>query len=187
MPTYNGEYDARYDIRDKRIIPIIENILNRGHEVGVHPGKTTFHNKKEFATQVNRLREIVPQIKGGRQHYLLYDPTETLRWWDEKGLKYDAGLGFSKRIGFRCGCCYPFPVWDCVNRKKLNIIEHPLIFMDSAYIWNHNDQEIKNTFYEVLSQTRKYSGEFVFLWHSNIPRNMHHKDYLYDQLINMLI
>jgi len=59
--------------------------------------------------------------------------------------------------------------------------------MDSAYIWNHNDQEIKNTFYEVLSQTRKYSGEFVFLWHSDIPRNMHHKDYLYDQLINILI
>lgn len=187
MPTYNGEYDARYDIRDKQIIPIIENILNRGHEVGIHPGKTTFHNKKEFTTQVNRLREIVPQIKGGRQHYLFYDLTETLRWWDEEGLKYDAGLGFCKRIGFRCGCCYSFPVWDCVNRKKLNIIEHPLIFMDSAYIWNHNDQEIKNTFYEVLSQTRKYSGEFVFLWHSNIPRNMHHKDYLYDQLINMLI
>ena len=33
MPTYNGEYDARYDIRDKQIISIIENILNRGHEV----------------------------------------------------------------------------------------------------------------------------------------------------------
>lgn len=58
--------------------------------------------------------------------------------------------------------------------------------MDSAYIWNHNDQEIKNTFYEVLSLTRKYCGEFVFLWHSNIPRNIQHKDYLYDQLINML-
>lgn len=58
----------------------IENILNRVHEVGIHPGKTTFHNKKEFAAQVNRLREIVPQIKGGRQHYLLYDMTETLRW-----------------------------------------------------------------------------------------------------------
>ena len=52
---------------------IIDKIIRRGHEVGIHPSKNTFHNLNQFNREVTRLNKIYPGISGGRQHFLLYD------------------------------------------------------------------------------------------------------------------
>ena len=171
MPTYGREYDARYDIRNKRIKLIVENIIKRGHEVGIHPSKNTFNNLAQFEEEVGRLRDIYEGIKGGRQHYLLYSLPDTLEAWDENGLEYDAGLGFAFRGGFRCGICYPYPFFDVVRRKELSLVVRPLVMMEAALLReNINLEEVKKEVVELADTVRNYDGEFVFLWHTD---NLH--------------
>ena len=133
-PTVKGEYDSTYDIRDKKVKLIIDKIIRRGHEVGIHPSKNTFHNLNQFNREVTRLNKIYPGISGGRQHFLLYDLPITLHAWEDNGLLYDAGLGFAFRGGFRCGICYPYPFFNVLEKKELKLKIRPLIVMEGALL-----------------------------------------------------
>ena len=186
MPTYSSERDARYDVQNKRIKSIVEHIERRGHEVGIHPSKNTFHDASQFGREVGRLRKVCPHICGGRQHYLLYDLPETLETWEENNLSYDAGLGFAFRGGFRCGICYPYPFFDVVKRKQLSLTVRPLIVMEAAMLrGNTNLEEVKNDIFDLADVVKTYDGEFVFLWHTD---NLHrHASQAYSDLYKEIV
>lgn len=168
MPSYSSEFDARYDIRDKKVKNIIDNIIIHGHEIGIHPSKNTFGNAGQFVDEVERLREIYPQIQGGRQHYLLYDLPYTLDQWETSNLEYDAGLGFSSRGGFRCGICYSYPFFDVLKRKELKLIIRPLIVMEVALFRNDvSSNQVKREIFDLIDIVKRYEGEFVLLWHTD--------------------
>lgn len=190
MPSFRKEYDARYDILDDKINSIIEHIVKRGHEVGIHPSKNTFHNMTQFQQEVERLKRICPKIKGGRQHYLLYSLPETLEIWEKNGLIYDAGLGFAFRGGFRCGICYPYPFFDVLERKELNIKIRPLIVMEAALLRGNTEVElIKKDIFHLIDTVKFYKGEFVFLWHTdNLYRanSMKYRE-LYKEVVKYMV
>lgn len=170
IPSFSAENDARYNIFDPRIKNIINHIEERGHEVGIHPSKNTFHNKLQFQEEMKRLYSLTSNIKGGRQHFLLYDVIDSFQNWDEgQRLEYDAGLGFYDRAGFRCGICYPYPVFDLHRRSQLGLIEKPLIVMECALLRNNTRQyeAIYQEIVELIDVVRKYNGWFVFLWHND--------------------
>lgn len=189
MPTHKREYDTRYDIRDKRVKAIVENIVRRGHEVGIHPSKNTFHDPPQFKEEVSRLKKIYEGIQGGRQHYLLYSLPETLRTWAENGLAYDAGIGFAFRGGFRCGICYPYPFFDVKKREILPIIIRPLIAMEGALFREYTDlKKVKHGICLLSDQVKKYDGEFVFLWHTNNLHRLASMEYidLYKEIVTYI-
>ncbi len=168
--SINGEYDCTYNIFDKRVCSIIDKIVKRGHEVGIHPSKNTFNNSEQFKVEVKRLRSLGVMINGGRQHYLLYDLPYTLRTWSENGLKYDAGLGFAFRAGFRCGTSQEFDFFDCLKRETLPIKIQPLICMEGALFDYQKDRSLIDIEKELLGLVDKvyhHSGCFVFLWHND--------------------
>lgn len=163
-----GEYDCTYDVRDKRVKNIMNHIVERGHVIGFHPSKNTFHNPEQFKKEIDRLRSLGFEIKGGRQHFLLYDLPETLRTWVENDLSYDVGLGFYAHVGFRCGCCYEYPFWDVVKRQELPILIRPMVVMEGALFQQTMDVGIlTERICQLLDSVRKYQGEFVFLWHND--------------------
>jgi hypothetical protein len=168
--SINGEYDATYDIFDPKVKKIISHIQNRGHEVGFHPSKNTFHNETQFKLEAQRLSSLGVNIKGGRQHFLLYDLPETIRVWNNNGMEYDAGLGFASHAGFRCGTCDEYPFFDIYQRKELSIKIRPLILMEGALFQfdkirtlDSIEQEIK----ELIDIVVQNKGLFVFLWHND--------------------
>ncbi|KIO46694.1 polysaccharide deacetylase family protein [Sanguibacteroides justesenii] len=168
MPSYRKEYDSRYDIRDKRIKRITDHIVKCGHEVGIHPSRNTFQCQEQFRKEMQRLNKICPEVKGGRQHYLLYSIPETFRTWDENGLAYDAGLGFTFRGGFRCGICYDYPFFDVLERRRLGLWVRPLIVMETALLRGGKEPEsVREDIFGLVDTVRKYRGEFVFLWHTD--------------------
>lgn len=165
-----GEYDATYDIFDPKVKKIISHIQNRRHEVGFHPSKNTFHNETQFKLEAQRLSSLGVNIKGGRQHFLLYDLPETIRMWNNNGMEYEAGLGFASHAGFRCGTCHEYPFFDVYQRKELSIKIRPLILMEGALFQfdkirtlDSIEQEIK----ELIDIVVQYKGLFVFLWHND--------------------
>lgn len=166
----NGEYDYTYNIFDKRVVGIMNNIVSRGHEVGIHPSKNTFHNSDQFRLEVERLRSIGLEINGGRQHFLLYDLPYTLRNWNDNGLDYDAGLGFAFRAGFRCGTSHQFNFFDCIERKTLSLKVRPLICMEGA-LFDYNQEQplnvIEQEIIKLVNLVYLHKGCFVFLWHND--------------------
>lgn len=168
MPSHSSEFDARYDIRDKRVKKIIANIVSQGHEIGIHPSKNTFNNSKQFGCEVERLKKVYSQIQGGRQHFLLYDLPHTLCIWERAGLKYDSGLGFASRGGFRCGICYPYPFFDVLKRRQMDLFVRPLGVMDVAVFESSKDVDVvKKGVFALVDTVKRYKGEFVFLWHND--------------------
>jgi len=171
--SLESEYDSTYDIFDPRVKEIIKKIQNRGHEVGFHPSKNTFHNFMQFKIEFKRLKSLDTDIKGGRQHFLLYDMKETLNYWDDIfELEYDSSLGFYDRIGFRCGCCYEYNMFNIIERRILKIKQRPLIVMESAAIVDVLRKSLPfSMMYKdiigVIDSVFKYKGKFVFLWHND--------------------
>jgi hypothetical protein len=76
-------------------------------------------------------------------------------------------------VGFRCGICYEFPLFDIENKTTLNLRERPLIVMDTALRKSAVTKEkcIEDCL-KMAEITRKYYGDFVLLWHnSNLSVN----------------
>lgn len=168
-PSLTGEYDATYDVFDAKVKKIIDNILKRGHEVGIHPSKNTFHDDQQFQLECERLKSLGVCIKGGRQHFLLYNLPKTLRSWNNrKGMEYDAGLGFAFHGGFRCGTCYEYPFFDVESRNELSLRVRPLIVMEGAMLRENKDLNlIEKEMRELADVVYQYGGIFVFLWHND--------------------
>jgi len=73
-------------------------------------------------------------------------------------------------IGFRCGVCYEYSVFDILNRKRLNLKEKPLIVMEGSFVTyqpNTTPKEMENKIKNLISEVKKYNGEFVYLWHNS--------------------
>ena len=117
---------------------------------------------------------------GGRQHYLMYDVSKTPQLWEENGFHYDSSLGFADRAGFRCGVCYEYQMSDLVNRSRMQLIQRPLILMETTLLAYENlnlDSSALNSrirrFEKVI---RSYKGDFTLLWHnSSLPNNQTYK------------
>lgn len=186
-PSTKGEHDATYDIFDNRVMRIISNIISRGHLFGIHPSKNTFNNKEQLQIEYDRIKSINEDIIGGRQHYLLYDLPETLNYWNDLGLLYDCGLGFYDRVGFRCGTCFSYRFFDCVNRTTLKLIQKPLHVMDVAVCRDNPDKElIMSRVKSIIDTVAKHKGEFVILWH-NAVFDSHYRIKLlsaYEEILN---
>lgn len=187
--SVKGQNDGLYDIFDKRITPIIDNIIKRGHCIGFHPSKDTYRNPQQFRTEVDRLRSLGCKVQGGRQHYLLYNIPFQLRNWSENNLNYDAGLGFAFRAGFRCGVCWEYYFFDILERKELPLKIRPLIIMEGSLLRYsvNDDTSIYDHDTEMLIKVvKKYEGMFVFLWHNN---NFSISNYfeLYKKTLSMIV
>ena len=168
IPGMIPEEDVRYNINDTRVVKTIQHIISRGHEVGVHGTYSGFNDPTQFKNELQRLQEIHPDISEGRQHYLRFSNPETWQIWEDIDLKYDSSIGYEYDCGFRAGVCYEYPVFNILTRKKLNLIEQPLVFMESALYDKYPDQtEFLNNLMDLVETVKKYNGLFVFLWHNS--------------------
>ncbi len=169
IPSKIGEADADYDITNSNVISAIKKIQLHGHKIGLHGSYLSYNNAGIFNRDLERLRQIVPEVSEGRQHYLRFENPTTWQLWEQAGLRIDSTLGFSTQAGFRCGVCYSFPVFDIEHKTELKLREEPLIFMDTALInQNLSEPEIVEKFKELKFVCQKYNGKFVVLFHNNI-------------------
>lgn len=170
----NRRFDSEYSLNHPRIQALFQEIGNRGHEIGFHPGYWTYLNKDLWHDEFHRLTKALPKsttLRGGRQHFLRFSVPETWRYWSDSRLKYDTSLGYADHAGFRCGTCRPFPVFDLVQRRQLNVLERPLIVMectvlDAKYMGISGDSAIEYML-KLKDRCAMFKGDFVFLWHNS--------------------
>lgn len=168
-------------------------IAARGHEIGVHPGYETYRSPERLRSGVQRIRDqldrlgIRQPLLGSRQHYLRWDPFATAGALEAAGVDYDSTLGFADQVGFRCGTCYEFPMYDVVNRRPLRLRQRPLVLMDCSlmddrYMGLGTGDEALRVALELKNECRKYHGDFTVLWH-NTRMEQEQAEHLYTELI----
>mgnify|MGYP003667994246 CR=1 FL=1 len=190
IPGLLGEFDVRYNYNSEKVIKKYKKILKRKHIIGIHPSYNSFLNYEILKKEKERIENIVGQdIKEGRQHYLRFQVPDTWQQWDDLGIEHDSTLGFENYIGFRTGSCYSYTVFNVKTKKKLKLREETLNVMDVALI--NISPSLEKQFYlvnEIVSQVKKYNGDFNLLWHNN---NFFHHAWLkyvplYKGIINSL-
>jgi peptidoglycan/xylan/chitin deacetylase (PgdA/CDA1 family) len=167
--------DPDYRLDDVFIENLCQRISERGHEIAAHPGYDRYCNATATVRDVSRLREMVQrttgisEIRGSRQHYLRWSPEASWRNLAAAGLQYDATLGFNDRLGFRCGTCWEFPVYDLYRRQPIQLRERPLLFMDVTLLRHQamGIAEIVDAANALADTCRRYGGDFTLLWHNN--------------------
>jgi hypothetical protein len=181
-----SKYDFRYNIFDPAVKSIIQNIKKRGHLVGIHGSFNSFDNFDLFTEEVKNLESIAGTISESRQHYLRFLAPITWRIGSQNRIGQDGTLGFAEEIGFRCGTCFPFHVFDFIKREPLDIVEMPLTVMEGAVLFLTRDPA---NFYSgicsMIDIVRKYNGKFVLLWHTNCLNG--HEWYPYQDYYSRII
>lgn len=173
----NPKYDDGYSIDHPYIRALMREIYARGHEIGFHPSYETYldsvQTKKEFLKLLRVCEEegIQQDTWGGRQHYLRWAAPVTWRNWADAGLSYDSTLSYADHVGFRCGTCHEFPIFDLEQNKVLPLTERPLVVMEGSLLGDQYmglDFDSAQTKIEQLKKVcGKFGGSFTLLWHNS--------------------
>jgi peptidoglycan/xylan/chitin deacetylase (PgdA/CDA1 family) len=173
-----GVVDGDYHMDHPLIRQLLRKIHARGHEIGLHTSYNTYldpaQTLKEFQilTQACAEEGIEQNTWGGRQHYLRWRTPTTFQNWDAAGLHYDSTLTFADQIGFRCGTCYEFPVFDLATGTTLRLRERPLSIMEvsvtrAAYMGlNITDGTALSAMVAIKRNCQLFNGKFTLLWHN---------------------
>jgi len=192
--TTDEKLDSKSDFDSPQIRELFKEIHKRGHEIGLHPGYKCFNNPKYFKKSSDTLKRVlkeegIDQITlGGRMHFLMWDSKITPKLWDDNGFDYDSTLSFADKSGFRCGTCHPFPMYDLMNRKALNVIQRPLINMECTIIasqyenFGYSDATLER-FELFKNKSKEVNGEYVVLWHNTHFEN-ESDEKIYTKIIN---
>lgn len=165
-------YENFYKIDDERIVRLIHELNEDNCEIGYHYSFNSFDNLELRKEEKNLLNKYVKKkIYGGRNHYLRFKAPESWRISEKVGLIYDTTLSYAERLGFRCGICTPYKVFDIIQNKELNLWEVPLIVMEGTL----KDKRYMNlpcdkAYYEIKKKidiVKKYKGVFTLLWHNS--------------------
>jgi hypothetical protein len=163
-----ANHDIRYDIQDPEVVSVIRNIVERGHTIGLHGSFNTFSDAGLFSYELKNLSEIAGNVTESRQHYLRFSPPITWEIASTNSITRDSTLGFNFEIGFRCGICNEFQVFNFLKREPLDLIEMPLSSMEAAVVGLSRDpDEFFSIICSQIDLIRKYNGKFVLLWHTN--------------------
>ena len=165
--------EIHQDVRERRVTSLLRKLIQSGHQVGVHPYYGSYLNSEVLDKNISYLREHLGEedlefSSISRQHGLQWDPAQTMVLLDRCGISLDSSVGFAENPGFRSGCCYSYRAYDLINRRPLNIIEEPLIVMDTTYAsyLRCSRREYIASVIELASICRRFEGDFVGLWHN---------------------
>jgi hypothetical protein len=134
MADNKSNYGTRFYLNDKRFVTILNMIKKRGHVIGFHPGYKTYLSAETWNEEKLLLENKLGfSLNEGRQHFLMMDIPKTLKIWDDANMKVDSSLGYAKKEGFRCGTGDEYHLFNFIRRRKLNLVERPLILMDDTF------------------------------------------------------
>jgi len=158
--------------------------------MGIHPSYASFDSQTLFRQEVLSIREwLAVTTMGGRQDYLRWSPDSWLLW-ESMGLAYDASLGFADHVGFRAGTCHPYRPWLFSQNRQANLVEVPLIAMDTTLLhyMKLQSQSALRLLLSLVSICRSVGGVFTLVWHhTNLMLRGHARAYidLLDHLVGI--
>jgi len=166
---YKKFSNADYNLKN----PDLQNVLNKieetGSEIALHGsiGSGWIH---DFLPE--EIKELNRTISGNRFHYLAVQIPDSFEIIENNKLKYDSSLGFSAKIGFRSGICFPYKPFNFKTNKAFSFFEHPVMVMDTTLInkkyMGLDPEDSMKIISKLLNEVQKFNGIFVILWHNTL-------------------
>lgn len=186
--TGRGGEDAAYQLDEPRIVDLMQNILGRGHQIGMHGSYQSYRNPELIASErahlERQIQSINPssKVRENRQHFLRWRVEETPDHLQYAGFDVDASGGFADQAGFRFGTSRQFRLWSWKKREGLNVMQSPLIVMDGT-IASYMNLDLKTDGISLMEKLMirciRYGGNFSMLWHnSNLDTNCQREVFL---------
>jgi hypothetical protein len=165
LPKKN-KYNADYSINEPKIKGIMTKLRKYGFEIGMHPSLGCSISENNFSKELEKFD--IP-INGVRFHYLSFDIKKTVSILENNNISYDSTLGFAEQIGFRRATCYPFYLYDFENKRISNVMEFPLIVMDTTLrkYMNLKPKDALNKIIPLIDEVASFGGVFTLLWHNS--------------------
>ncbi len=164
-----GDKDCSYNIFSRCAKDCIDKILQKGMRIGLHGSFYSYADESVFSREKSNLETVSnQQVNCGRQHFLRFDLNKTLSVWQKCGISQDSSLGFAEREGFRCGTCHLYPLFDFENDTVSQVVEYPLIVMDTTLFQyrNFSETEALEVLKNLYERCQAVEGDFVLLWHN---------------------
>ena len=142
--------------------------LSRRHAIGLHPSYASSEVSGATAREKSRLEAVIgSSVKVSRQHFLRFKVPGTFVELEGLGIREEHSLGFSRRTGFRCGTCTPFPWYDRKNERRTELECWPFQVMDSAlaYGMRLGPEAAVQEALRMSGAVRQVAGTFVSVWH----------------------
>lgn len=186
MASDQSKYDPGFNDDSLKLASHYSSIIaKRGHKIGYHPSYVSFDKNESWNAELTFLRTIIRSpISGGRQHYLRFEVPKTWQIWSKNGLGYDSSLGYAEIPGFRCGTCYEYPVFDFLTKQRLDLLEYPLIVMDSSIFKRGYNKTSFAVLKKYITICKKFNGNFVFLLHNTEPITKKRKELINSAFID---
>jgi hypothetical protein len=160
-----------FDGRRLTVKQMLCKLVELGFEVGVHGSFGTQNSAELLLSETKGIElSIGCPVYTNRQHYLRYDCKETPSVHQAVGIATDSSIGFNTGIGFRSGTSFPHFVWDSASSEYTNVLEIPLVVMDTALIDAAGCFDRANGLNRVLDlmhATRRVGGCLTLNWHPN--------------------
>ncbi len=135
MTGGNTPYDNQYAPSHPYLKQIIDLAISRGYQLGLHPSYNAGLDEQLFLREKTVFENLTNRsLKTSRQHWLRFQWQHTPTILTKLGLARDSSIGYSRRLGFRCGTGFPYYLYDFKKEDEFEWQELPLVLMDSAAI-----------------------------------------------------
>ena len=159
--------NADYELKEKYIQKMFQNIKAQNSEIGLHGSYKTHDDSVAFEKDIKLLNQ---NTTGNRFHFLQWKMDKTPQVIEKSGLKYDTTLGFQEQIGFRNGICNPFYLYDFENEKAYDFLEIPLTIMDCSLAFKNymgiEPKKVNEIINPILQEIKKFEGVLTINWHN---------------------
>jgi len=140
-------------------------------ETGMHYNYDTYFKTDIFDAQKDELERLLNRkVLAGRAHYLRFDPEWSFAFLQRKGIEVDESLGYSDRIGYRCGIAGIFQGFDFENDSALDIYEIPMTIMEATLLEQYKSDPVGH-FRDMIQHLRRVGGAISLCVHPGMFHN----------------
>lgn len=165
MSAKPGKYDDGYSVQSSHFLAIRDQILDRGHQLGWHPGFEAAENDQIFHSELSRIRRVVPNPNFGvRHHFLRWRAGTSWKRLASSDISYDASVGYNYCLGFRASTSHRYMAYDLEADRPLSLEVRPLIVMDGPLQGTH--AAVEQTIALYARRCGAVSGRLTILIHN---------------------
>ena len=155
------------------------------NEMQLHGGHEAYRNYEQLLIEKSRFETHFNQnTTGYRNHYLKFQVPDTWTNLEKAGFSWDSTVGYPEMAGFRNGMCHPYH--PLVNGKFLNLLEIPIIAMDTT-LFEYGKLGVEDAYrllVLLIDIVKENKGAVSILWHNHYLQAPY--DTLYKKVISYI-
>jgi len=161
-------FDPGYKIKTLKNKRLIKQLIDIGHEIGLHPSFESWQDRESLFAQKSALEAVSGSpVIACRQHWLRFSWEKTWNSQEYAEISRDYTLMFNDRPGFRNGSALSWNPWNTDTQKAHMIESLPSVMMDSHFYDYQclNDVQRRQQMQYWLEECRAVYGQVAVLWH----------------------